>query len=383
MSFTVTVTLESSTLSPLAVSNFTLENLSINYGRQRADSQPKGTSISLQFLRNDPVNGNIPAEYLDLGTTVTVQLLPTAFVNTYRFRGTITDLSIDQYLVTIIATDDLIATLGRFMISTSGDLNYTGDRIQEILDSLDFYGLPSPPYNLSPGTVFLTYSPIGTGNALTYIQSTANQEPSGVFFNSLLSQELRFTDSDDRRVVTPDLTIASTEILDNWVIRKTALDKINRFNVSNDLGEITFEDAADIVANGPYEQSLAGLFYDDADMELLAQRTVGNRANPNFTLDQIVLPMGTFTTARQNAILNLLEIGSMVRIPELIDDLGTDYFLEGYNETIRRNDWNVTLFLTDVRLTRPPQRWTDVGASVQWIDVDATITWASMVKEYV
>jgi len=379
--------------SPLAVHVGAMEGVTINYGRPDITSQPNATTASVTILK-DSTLGNFDSDltYFDLGNILTVEATFSGTPYT-RFQGQITDVTIDKYFITILAADDLYSALGRFKLTKTGDVDLTGGRIQETLQyALPAAGFPVPPYDIDPGTVNVYAADATTQNALAYLQEVTNSEPSGVFFRDILTGDLRFTDSEARRQQIPGdpyQSYTDTEILDVWSIRKTSQEKINRAVISNDINTVTYENAADIANDGIYEYTFASLLNTSAAMLTLARRIVVNRARPDFTYSALQIELSTMSTARQQSIISTLRIGQLTEIPSYgtfnPSSIGaTDFFLEGYSETIGQESWSITLNLSDARLTRPPQRWSDIVSGVQWDDVQIDpYTWNDLLKEYI
>ena len=377
---------------PLAVHVGAMEGVTINYGRPDITSQPNATTASVTVLRDSTI-GNFDSDlsYFELGNILTVEANWGGPVYT-RFQGTITDVTIDKYFITILAADDLYSALGRFKLTKTGDVDLTGGRIQETLQyALPAAGFPIPPYDIDPGTVNVYAADATTQNALTYLQEVTNSEPSGVFFRDILTGDLRFTDSEARRQQIPGdpyQSYADTEILDIWSIRKTSQEKINRAVISNDINTVTYEDAADITNAGIYEYTFASLLNTNAAMLTLARRIVVNRARPDFTYSALQIELSTMSDARQEAIISTLRIGQLTEIPTIgslnPSAIGNSFFVEGYSETIGQKSWSITLNLSDARLTRPPQRWSDITSGVQWDDAQIDpYTWNDLLKEYI
>jgi len=376
--------------APLAVHVGALEGVTINYGRPDVTSQPNASTASVTILKSSTL-GDFDADlsYFDLGSTVLIEATFSGIPYT-RFQGQITDVTVDEYFITFLAADDLYSALGRFKLTKTGDVDLTGGRIQETLQyALPAAGFPVPPYDIDAGTVYLYAADATTQNALAYLQEVTNSEPSGVFFRDILTGDLRFTDSEARRqqiLIDPYQSYSDTEVLDVWSIRKTSQEKINRARISNDINPVTYEDATDITDSGIYEYSFTSLISTSADMLTLARRIVVNRARPEFTFSAIQIELSTMTAARQEAIISTLRNGQLTQLPTFgafnVD--GLDFFVEGYSERIGQEFWSITLNLSDARLTRPSQRWSDIVSGVLWnaAAIDP-YTWNDLLREYI
>jgi hypothetical protein len=375
---------------PLAVHVGALEGVTINYGRPDVTSQPNASTASVTILKDSTLGDfDDDLSYFDLGNFVTIEATFSGIPYT-RFQGQITDVTVDEYFITFLAADDLYSALGRFKLTKTGDVDLTGGRIQETLQyALPAAGFPVPPYDVDAGTVYLYAADATTQNALAYLQEVTNSEPSGVFFRDILTGDLRFTDSEARRqqiALDPYQSYSDTEVLDVWSIRKTSQEKINRARISNDIDTVTYEDATDITDNGIYEYSFTSLISTSDDMLTLARRIVVNRARPEFTFSAIQIELSTMTLARQEAIISTLRNGQLTQLPTFgafnVD--GLDFFVEGYSERIGQEFWSITLNLSDARLTRPPQRWSDIVSGVLWnaAAIDP-YTWNDLLREYI
>jgi len=376
--------------APLAVHVGALEGVTINYGRPDVTSQPNASTASVTILKSSTL-GDFDADlsYFDLGSTVLIEATFSGIPYT-RFQGQITDVTVDEYFITFLAADDLYSALGRFKLTKTGDVDLTGGRIQETLQyALPAAGFPVPPYDIDAGTVYLYAADATTQNALAYLQEVTNSEPSGVFFRDILTGDLRFTDSEARRqqiLIDPYQSYSDTEVLDVWSIRKTSQEKINRARISNDINTVTYEDATDITDSGIYEYSFTSLISTSADMLTLARRIVVNRARPEFTFSAIQIELSTMTAARQEAIISTLRNGQLTQLPTFgafnVD--GLDFFVEGYSERIGQEFWSITLNLSDARLTRPSQRWSDIVSGVLWNSAAIDpYTWNDLLREYI
>jgi hypothetical protein len=376
--------------APLAVHVGALEGVTINYGRPDVTSQPNASTASVRILKTSTLGDfDDDLSYFDLGSTVLIEAYFSGLPYT-RFQGQITDVTVDKYFITLLAADDLYSALGRFKLTKTGDVDLTGGRIQETLQyALPAAGFPVPPYDVDAGTVYLYEADATTQNALAYLQEVTNSEPSGVFFRDILTGELWFTDSEARRqqiALDPYQSYSDTEVLDVWSIRKTSQEKINRARISNDINTVTYEDAADITDNGIYEYSFTSLISTSDDMLTLARRIVVNRARPEFTFSAIQIELSTMTLARQEAIISTLRNGQLTQLPTFgafnVDAL--DFFVEGYSERIGQEFWSITLNLSDARLTRPSQRWSDIVSGVLWNSAAITpYTWDDLLREYI
>lgn len=369
MSHSVTVTAWPAT----DVSTATLNRVSVTYGAQDLTAQPDPSTCSLELLY-DSTLGTLDLENFPLGQRLIVTVTPAGYSGRVRFIGKITDAVVDRDVLLLTLVSEPLQKLARQTITldayaatlTDEALNIAGHAIPDLLNII-----------ATGGTVSVSSPAIDGVNALTYCQTIASNEPAGRLFEYPWTNDFAyFRGQDARDDVTPDLTLASSEILDDWSIRRSVVQLCNRAVVVDANGiETVVENYAHQLEFGVYEIRLETSLSSTTDAEILATKTVTAGVNPAWILSGIRIPLGTLSAARQDEIVPLLVVGTVVEIPELYPGAQTVYFLEGYDETVGRGFWDVTLYLSDISASWNPQQWDDLAALLTWSAVPASTTW--------
>lgn len=361
-----------------SVSAQTLQGVSVNYGRTTLDQQPQPTSCTIEIAYTTSLGVLVPNTW-NLGSTLEVTLTPTAGIAKRRFYGRITDMTMNWQTVSITAISDTMSGLSR--INTTVDPfvgTLAGSSMTTIMTTAAATlppGAPFPAYTFSVGTVPMT-SPGATGvTVLAALQTIADSEPSGVLFELVETSTLVFEDYNDRRVGVSAITFTGSEISQDWTVDRTITSLTNYATATYSAGSEVYSSSASITSIGQYEQTIDTILTDAADANFRARQAVAFGTNPGWTLNGVLIPMGTFSTARQTVIRNALVFGAQVTIPSLTTGVATVYFVEGWDERISRNTWDLTLYLSDTSLSQAGQRWMDVNIATQWVAVSPTITW--------
>jgi hypothetical protein len=78
------------------------------------------------------------------------------------------------------------------------------------------------------------------------------------------------------------------------------------------------------------------------------------------------------------AILLDLEVSDLVAVtgfPSTGPFVTSSLWVEGWTETIARDEWTLVLNVSGFAYGGPPARWVDVAASVAWAEVPADVSW--------
>ena len=111
---------------------------------------------------------------------------------------------------------------------------------------------------------------------------------------------------------------------------------------------------------------------------------MSRNADPVWVLDQLPLDVAPMGWEATDAVLGL-DLHSLVRVENMpaAGTAPTDawLFVEGWEETVRFGEWELTLNVSDFARTAPGPAWDDVDAGLAWDDVDPELTWDAMVAE--
>jgi hypothetical protein len=236
-------------------------------------------------------------------------------------------------------------------------------------------GAPFPLYTFSTGTVPMTSPGETSITVLDALQTIAGSEPSGALFELVESSTLKFEDYNDRRVGSSVITFLSTEVSQDWTVNRTIDSLTNYATCTYSAGSEVYSSPTSITSLGQYESSIDTILTNAADANFRARQAIAFGTNPGWSLDGVLIPLGTLSTARQTAIRDALVFGAQVTIPSLTTGVATTYFVEGWDERIERSIWDLTIYLSDTTLTQAGQRWSDVAPARRWNAVSTSITW--------
>jgi hypothetical protein len=351
----------------------TLQGVSINYGRTDLSSSPAPMSCSLSILWDSSL-GTLDPDLFLIGNGIGI-----ANDTGWRFQGEMTDVSVNKDVISITAVSRPLSRLSRLTLDFTGLSSSSGVVLGSALSTIEL-AIGYIVKSVSIGTVGVTAPTSTAANALDYLQQIADSEPSGVLSDDR-NARLWFTDANDRRTTTPAATLLASEISNAWTAERRVSSKANRARVGWTGGTVQYDDTADQATYGVYEDSVTTLINNSSDATILATRMVKNQTVPDWQLSELTLELSTLSAARQLALTTAFQISNLIEIPTLFAGLQTKYFVEGYSERIGQTSWSITLYLSDITLTRPADRWIDVPVAEQWNTLAPALTWDQAWKE--
>lgn len=255
-----------------------------------------------------------------------------------QFRGFIDDWNLSYLpngdsLVTAIAYDSLSLVAGQTLTAAVPDSEYTGARINRILDSSDV-AWSSAARNVDNGSSLLSSYPIQDDtNALQYLQLVAQSEPGNLFISK--SGDLTFQDRSQGPTSTSLLTFGGTGIpYQNVQVIYGSENLYNEIVVSRAGGGTAI--ASDNDSQGQYgirnltQDGL--LFADDSQAVELAVVYASRYSEPEYRFDQIEVALHNLEQIELDE-MTALELGSIVKILFTPNNIGDA--IERYLEIIR------------------------------------------------
>lgn len=371
------------------ISTYTLDSVSISYGRQTLDQSVDPSSCTIDLLLDSSL-GTFNFANVDLGYLVRVKAQVDGYVeDRVRFIGVVTDMVVGRETMTITAVSQLLSRYGKYSLPTAVTTNDTAGYILADIATAAAAGLP---LNIGPdiwaeGTFNLDADfAIGT-NALVALTTTAASEPYGFVYEDFLSESMRSTDNLTRELTGPDFTFTGDEIVDNWQVSKSVTSQVNKAIVNWTGGTTSYTSPANL---GELEKSYDTIITTLQDADNLALFLATSGINLRYEIPQVTIPLATLSSVRQDELLahdpagsEGVRINTYVRLPQIRSYIETDYFVEGWSETISRNRWDWTLHLSDVYRSRYFQLWNQVTALLEWQDVEATTTWDDLIYEWI
>jgi hypothetical protein len=375
-------------LAGVTITQYVVDGVEIRYGRTDVRTTVADpTSCTFDVVRNSSI-GTLVAETIEIGQTVTVEVTVPAGTRR-RFTGQVTDVQLSRDTATVIAVSGLLDRLGRatIPISTAAGTSATGSAITALAAEITSSGVwSSTPATVtaSAGTVDVTVSPSAEIGALEALAAVAGSEPAGALWERLSPPSIVFSDQEDRRSVIADITLTPADVGFGYVAARRVGEKANRAVVSWTGGTVDETVPADVSLNGQYTIDYTTWLADESDATYLALRALGNYVSPDWSFDELFVPVTALSDA-QKWTLAQLEVGSVLRVSPAIEPaLPTRWFVEGWSETLGPTRWEITFYVSDVRLSRAPQRWSDVDPLITWSDVNTTgTTWIEACRIYI
>ena len=381
----------------VSLNTYALNEITINYGREKVDTDVDASTFTAQFLLDSSL-GAFPFEDFDLGYMIRIYVVfDGETTKRIRFLGNVTDTTINRDTMSIAGVTSVISRYGKFVLGS--------DIIRSRTKAGVYLGViaalaekaksksgqsGSTADNFAPGLFDLDGVKFVKGdNALAALQLVAQSEPFGFLWEDFFTQGLRSNDQSTREKVDPDFILTGDEIIDDWEVSKSVLSQVTSavVNYSGSAGaaSITYEIDNPL---GDIQVQYDTLIYYQADAELYGLYRVGRGTELRYEIPKITIPIGILPEARQKELISTssttgLRMNSFVRIPEIRPYIQTDYFVEGWTETIARHRWDLTLRMSDIYRSRYFQRWSRLDAALQWEDVEATKTWADLYYDWI
>ena len=368
MSRSVTVDIDSVT-----VDADTVDNVRITYGRQRITEQPAPSQCVLTLLTD--------MTSFDYTVGQTVEVVGTINTTDYpRFTGRIAQVRVGRYTTELVCTS---TGLGAVAHEPRGEVEFESDELAgTIVEYIWNYGSQIPTGNFQLGDVQLAANTIyGPGNALDLMQTVANYDVNGVVYEDQAGVVYYAA---GRTVASPpDLELLADHVLDTWVAEQTVDSIVNSCTVTYAGGEVTVSDAGSIDDHGSFGQTFDTPIANEDDAYTKAARQIA--PEPTFATYPLTVLLKTMSDADAGDLLSCI-VGATLDLSSVaaeIPGVPADAFLEGYDETItaRGDDWQLALYVSDVQLTRIPQRWSEVTANLEWDQVSATLTWLQAIGQ--
>ena len=374
-------------------------NVQITHGRSDIKSTPEPSTAAIT-LRGSTGTAIQIGDELRIG----------AYTGICRFRGNVTDLSIEHLAsdppvpVTKVTAIGYMAKLGTL---TTGETAYVKetprDRVDAVMAStgLDYLNAADDVLELAAN------NDPGVQPILSYLATLAEWS-GGTYFDDCRGRVI-FEDYGNRGIA------GNAGIWENlpepWSFYTTAWSTFpannaahiipgsaiawapqwtkNLQTVLNDI-EIEYgngnlydlEDTASIAVYGRRKYDLATELHDATSAQERAEQILAAQAQPLWNLGQITILMNQLTTEQRNDTLALLS-GSRV----IIDDLpaGSPYtqfqgIVEGWSETYLPGRHLLTLSLSDPRASYQAAQWQQIDALLEWGNVRADVAWYSVVN---
>jgi hypothetical protein len=395
----------------VTVTSATLSGLTITSGRTDIYQQPIAGYCNLSLI--ETAEASVPYEVND-AVTIEVQDSTGAYVN--LFGGFITDLGITVQTSGSTATSQQIrivavgalARLARAVYTGNFAHQFDGDRIEELLSGVLFDQWNEVPaaetwndYDATtqwqdaensglgeidtPGdyelhsetglndTVYNLASRYAT-SGLGYLYEDA-QGRIGYADSTHRSQYLStngYVDLDGNHAIGPALSIV-----------KRAGDIRNSITLGYGIGSasITDQDADSISDYGQLATTISTTLRHQHDAEAQAAFYLALRANPEFSLKQIIFSLGSpeIDNSDRDNLLNVF-MGMPLNITNLPSNMVNGEFLgfvEGWTWSASLNRLDLSMNLSALQFSLQAFRWNSVPDTESWNTLSPTLDWAN------
>lgn len=384
--------------APLDLGNVEFD-VRITHARSDVRSQPEASTAQI-ILRNATALG------VDIGDEVTIS----AYADEPRFRGTITDLTLDHLSTTPptpVVTVTAIGFLARLGLLTTGEDPFDEEKVRARVDAvMTDAGLTY--LNAADNTLTLKENtePI-IGTKIDYLQTLA-QWSGGTFFDDPRGR-IVFEDYGERGIAgnpgiwenqpepfgfytqawntfpasnaAPQLPASAIAWTPAW--RKDLQTLINDIQIeygNEAIYELT--DNGSITSYGKRQYDLVTELLALADAQERAAQILGAQAQPLWNLGQISILVDRLTNEQRDRALALLS-GSGVIVNGLPE--GSPYtqfqgIVEGWSETYANESHVLTLSLSDPRYSYQAVEWDEIDAALEWGQANPTISWYAVVN---
>lgn len=361
------------TLDGVSIVSSTIAGGTITYGRQNITSQPQPAGLSLSIITPAaPWTFRVGSRIVVKANTIT------------RFDGLVTNIAAGKYTTQLVAVSIGLGTMARGTIPpTTFPAGGPGTFISQIIAAVNAAGgtFTVTTGSIDVGTVEIVAGQTASGNALAAAQTIAAWEPFGVLWETPAGV-VNFYDSERRDDISADITLAAAGIVEDWRAIQSMSSVVNSADVTWSGGTESSENLASIAAYGVFSRQETIPYSAAVYAATRAARTVANSNAPAFTTQPVRVPLpllsGTQTTNILNLKMNDVVAFSGVSVPGLASSM----FVEGWTETFSEKTYDFSFYLSDVRLTRPPQQWQDVVGTLRWNAVPGTRTWAELITAY-
>ena len=390
-----------------AVTNYTLEGVSISMGRETIDQQSQAGYARISFK-------DYPQTSVAINDTVVVQIKNYAGTLVTIYTGYVTDVQASVldaggtnlvYVTDIICTGALSKLANKDVNSAGYSEEQDGTRMLKVVTEAfgtkwsqlpptqiwtdyttetwnDLLGVTTT-YIDTPGTYTLYAATAELTNGYDYASVVADSGQGQLYERT--DGNLGYSDQDARSTyVTAN---GFTNIPKNHILADGIAVLTSRNNLINDAiisygnPEATSEtiDATSIDLYGKIAATTTTYLKNSSDADTYGARQVLLNAYPNPVISGIGIQIDapTMSSTLLNSLVNVF-FGmpiSMTDIPSLL--YPTDFFgyVEGWNWTINRFTARLDLNVSDFAYSAVPVAWEDVYISETWDTLDPDLKW--------
>jgi hypothetical protein len=361
--------------------------VTIRHGRDDVDDLPTASTCSFTIDASATALPSIGDDVtVDLGAdAVTYFTAPLSAIR--RFAGRVTDLTAipargvnGRAFVRVVAVAPL-AVLGRTIVGdTPWPAELDGVRADRVLDLVVAANPSIVVDDVDPGFYVVRARDVDRKAALGLLQELA-RDALGVLVG-LRSGAIAYQDAEHRRNAPVRVTVDASEALADtaWVQDLAGLtnDVTVAYGDAEPQAETAVVDEVSVDTFGRYGVRLATQLDDEVGAAALASALIGRGSRPAWRIENLTVELLRTVDPVNAAILLDLEVSDLVAVtgfPSTGPFVTSSLWVEGWTETIARDEWTLVLNVSGFAYGGPPARWVDVAASVAWAEVPADVSW--------
>jgi hypothetical protein len=361
--------------------------VTIRHGRDDVDAQPTASTASFTIDADAVALPSIGDDVtIDLGADA-VAYFTAPLSSIRRFAGRVTDLTAipargvhGRAFVRVVAVAPL-AVLGRTIVGdTPWPSELDGVRADRVLDLAVAANPAIVVDSVDPGFYVVRARDVDRKAALGLLQELA-RDALGVLVG-LRSGAIAYHDAEHRRNSPIRVTVDASEALADtaWVQDLAGLtnDVTVAYGDAEPQAETGVVDEVSVDTFGRYGVRLATQLDDEAGAAALASALVGRGSRPAWRIENLTVELLRTVDPVNAAILLDLEVSDLVAVtgfPTTGPFVTSSLWVEGWTETIARDEWTLVLNVSGFAYGGPPARWVDVDASVAWAEVPLDVSW--------
>ena len=371
-----------------AITDWTINAITVNHGRQSIRDDVRPSNASLSFIWD--ASGAPSLDGFVIGRRIQIWINATGWADPLcLYDGSITDVSVQETILNVIAVNRALAEAGRQDIRLGSQIE---DTVANALQTIYALGPQDDRLGTTVGSSDVRIPTFETENMLGIMREIAQSEIGGYITNSMpwgptvsgsaSGPHIINRTVANRSQLTPDITLTGSEVIDTWRFERHQDQFINRVTVYGTEDATDFPDGyvsedfqqsiddyglneLPIVTRLRYETDATDLANDKLDRYYVNGRII----------ERLQILLGTMSDSRLYDVITDLKPDTYIQIPEIFTGAPTRFFVEGINFNISRHDLQAGLYITTAGYSRGAQKWNQVGPTRTWAGVPSTLTW--------
>ena len=370
------------------ITDWTMNGITVNHGRQSIKDDVRPSNASLSFIWD--ASGAPSLDGFVIGRRIQIWINEATWAEPQCvFDGSITDISVRDTILNVIAVNRALAEAGRQTVTLGSQIE---DTVANALQTVYALGSQDDRLGTTVGSSDVRIPTFETENLLGIMREIANSEIGGYITQSMpwgptvtgytTGPHIINRTVADRSQLTPDITFTGSEVIDTWRFDRHQDQFINRVTVYGTENATDFPDGyvvedfqTSIDDYGLNELPIVTRLRYEADAELLANDKLDRYFINGWIIERLTILLGQMTDARLHAVMLLLNPDAYIEIPEIFTDAPTRFFIEGITFNISSTDFQAGLYITTAGYSRGAQKWEQVSTSRTWATVPPTLTW--------